>query len=106
MKTYSIVGLNHQKSEEFVTLLPVGTEATLVREPQNPFDPNAVAVYIHGRRVGYVPKAQNTVLAKFIDEKGEDFTMAMDSIDNIKAFKSIPAKFIRSPNSGFPMVEV
>jgi hypothetical protein len=31
-------------------------QATLVLEPDNPYDPNAVAVYIAGRKVGYLPR--------------------------------------------------
>lgn len=30
--------------------------ADLVREPDNPHDPKAVAVFIQGRKVGYLPK--------------------------------------------------
>jgi hypothetical protein len=102
MKTYSIVGMNFRKAEDFVKSLPTGIEATLVREPQNPFDANAVAVWINGRHVGYVPKAQNKVLADFIDQQGGK--MALDGA--LIGEKAIPAKFVRSPNSGYPMVEV
>jgi len=28
----------------------------LVREPENPHDPDAVGVYVRGKRIGYVPK--------------------------------------------------
>lgn len=31
-------------------------EADLVPEPDNPHDPNAVAVFIQGRKVGYLPR--------------------------------------------------
>lgn len=34
------------------------TEAVLVREPENPHDPNAVMVQIDGRKVGYLPRAE------------------------------------------------
>lgn len=98
-KSYSIVAINHAKAEEFVKTLVSGVVATLVREPENPFDCNAVAVWVEGRRIGYIPKKQNTVLAQFIDQSG----MAMDSVAGAKG---LPGKFIRSPNSGYPMVEV
>ncbi len=115
MKTYSIVGMNHRGSEDFVKSLPAGVDATLVREPQNPFDANAVAVWIGGRHVGYVPKAQNKVLADFIDETGQRWEtpvvlaedgLSVKTLTGGGALKAIPAKFVRSPNSGYPMVEV
>jgi len=31
--------------------------ADLVFEPTNEFDPNAIAVYMHGPRVGYIPRS-------------------------------------------------
>lgn len=34
----------------------IPTHAILVPEPDNPYDPNAVAVYIDGRKVGHLPR--------------------------------------------------
>jgi hypothetical protein len=34
----------------------IPTQATLVPELDNPYDPNAVAVYIAGRKVGHLPR--------------------------------------------------
>jgi len=34
----------------------IPTQATLVPEPDNPYDPNAVAVYVAGRKVGHLPR--------------------------------------------------
>jgi hypothetical protein len=110
MKTYSIVGMNWLKSEEVVGGLKPGAVVTLAREPTNPVDSNAVAVYADGIKVGYIPKKQNVALANYIDQLGTDWTppapagMAADQAPN--AARSIPAKFTRSPKSGYPMVDV
>lgn len=102
-KQYSIVGTQFTGvSENFMQSLKPGQEALLVREPTNKFDPMAVAVYIGATRIGYIPKKQNGVLAQFIDQKGATVTLAQDSAPS----RTLPAKFVRSPNSGFPMVEV
>lgn len=110
MKTYSIVGMNWQKAEEFVERLQVGTGAVLVREPNNPVDANAVAVWIEGRKVGYVPKKMNVALGQYIDQMGTDWTPPpADGIAQDEAVaprKAIPAKFVRSPTSRYPQVEV
>ena len=107
MKTFSIVGMNHRNAEAFVATLNPGVEATLVREPNNPFDPLAVAVWIDGVHVGYIPKAQNKALAAFIDQTGTDFAVPPMALDEIaQPRRGIPAVFRRSPNSGWPLVEV
>lgn len=112
MKTaYSLVGMNHQKSEEIVRSLAPGAPLTLVREPMNPYDKFAVAVWVGDRRVAYVPGKNNKKLADMIDRLGEPFappagspTMAMDSAPLLG--NSFPAVFKRSPNSGYPQAEV
>lgn len=103
-KNYSIVGIEHRKAEDLVKKLQPGMPAVLVREPNNPFDPLAVAVWVDGKHVGYIPKKQNQALAQFIDQQG-DAQLALDAASTPSG-KSIAATFIRSPNSGFPMVTV
>lgn len=106
MCTYSIVAMNKIGTEEIVKALPVGTPVTLVREPHNVHDRNAVAVWADGRRIGYIPMKQNLVLAQFIDQHPTR-NMAMDSMTGARAdVHAIDAKFVRSPNSGYPQVEV
>jgi hypothetical protein len=102
-KVYSIVGMNFRSSEPFVAALDPGVDVTLVREPENPFDPLAVAVWINGVHVGYIPKKTNQELALRIDREGVEQQMAMDSAGTRK---TIPAKFIRSPNHNYPQVVV
>jgi hypothetical protein len=44
-----------------------GSDYLLIREPDNPADSNAVAVYGRGRRVGYVSTAKAAMLAPLLD---------------------------------------
>jgi hypothetical protein len=101
MPRYSIVGMSHLKTENLVAEMDEGEPVALVREPDNPFDPNAVAVWARNVKVGYVPKATNAVLAGFIDRSGAGPIMGLDSAHT----KFIHAKFVRSPNSRYPQVE-
>ncbi len=39
----------------------------LVREPDNPYDENAIAIYFEGHKIGYVPREDNFVLSNIID---------------------------------------
>ncbi|WP_166784722.1 HIRAN domain-containing protein [Cryobacterium sp. TMT2-14] len=44
----------------------------LIREPRNKHDPNAVAVYGKGRRVGYVSRTKAAMLAPILDPLPQD----------------------------------
>lgn len=107
-KAYSIVASQHiQGADAFIKTLVPGVTAVLIREPQNQYDANAIAVWIEGRKVGYIPKNQNKVLAAFIDDTGVGFDQAqLIAMDQSLTTRAVTAIFTRSPNSSFPMVEV
>jgi HIRAN domain len=90
---YSIVGMQFRPdgTEAMVRALPDGAEVTLVREPTNGFDPNAVQVWVDDKHVGYIPKRENQTLAKTMDEKGK--------------FAEVTGKFTRL-GDGWPAVEI
>lgn len=106
---YALVGMKHRGSEAFVAELPPDEPLTLVREPDNRFDSNAVQVWARGRHVGYVSKDQNANLAKFIDSYGGVVAiMGMDAGGgNVEASrgKSIDAVLHKGSNT-WPLVEV
>ena len=47
------------------TLIP-GAQVSLTAEPENPYDPDAVALYFGEKKLGYVPKAKNTFLSNLL----------------------------------------
>ncbi len=47
--------------------LKVGTELTLKAEPENRFDPYAVAIYFNEKKLGYIPKEKNENISKFLN---------------------------------------
>lgn len=103
-KTLSIVGQKFRGLDPYLAGTETGVECTLVREPDNKFDKNAIQVWIGGQHVGYLPSKQNADVAAFIDRLGFVFSppgMAADAMPN----KAIKATFRRSPNSGFPQAE-
>jgi HIRAN domain len=114
MKQYSIVGQKHRGLDPYLAGTLPGVPVTMVREPKNKYDPNAVMVWIDGKHVGYIPSKTNAPLAAFIDQTGEQLTLentiAMDSalidLASAGASKSITGTFIRSPNSAYPMVQI
>jgi hypothetical protein len=44
-----------------------GDRLTLVREPSNPHDANAIRIEWQGRMLGYVPRRDNADLARQLD---------------------------------------
>lgn len=59
MTTFTIAGVTFSQFHEVRRELLPGTEIQAVPEPDNKFDPNAVALYYQDKKIGYVPR--NTV---------------------------------------------
>jgi HIRAN domain len=62
-----LAGFHYGEAAAVWPLLQVGDALELVREAENPFDPNAVRVEWRGRKLGYVPRRENAALAWGLD---------------------------------------
>ena len=65
-----LAGFRYHEAPLLFPELRTGDRLDLVREPDNPHDPNAVRVEWRGRRLGYVPRRENSALAWAMD-RGE-----------------------------------
>jgi len=65
-----LAGFRYHEAPGLFPELSIGDRLDLVREPDNPHDPNAVGVEWRGRRLGYVPRRENSALAWAMD-RGE-----------------------------------
>ena len=65
-----LAGFTFHEAPAVFAALRADDELTLLREPDNPHDANAVSVYWHERKLGYVPRSQNAALAWAMD-RGE-----------------------------------
>ncbi len=54
----------HLVENEFTTGVPL----ILVREPKNRYDSNAIAIYYKSTKIGFIPMAENTILANMLDQ--------------------------------------
>lgn len=62
-----LAGFRYGEAAALWPMLRQGDALELVREPDNPFDPNAVRVEWRGHKLGYVPKRDNAAIAWGID---------------------------------------
>lgn len=62
-----LAGFQYHAGESVWSWLEPGATLSLVREKDNPFDPNATRVEWRGRKLGYVPAMENTAVAQMLD---------------------------------------
>jgi HIRAN domain len=62
-----LAGFRYGEATEVIPLMRAGDALELVREADNLHDPNAVRVEWRGRKLGYVPRRQNSALAWGLD---------------------------------------
>jgi hypothetical protein len=67
MQRSPLAGFRHYEAREAWPALSVGERLALVREPDNPYDANAVRVEWRGRMLGYVPRRENAAIARHMD---------------------------------------
>lgn len=62
-----LAGIRHYNGGEVLRNLKPGDRLELVREPENPHDANAVRVEWRGVKLGYVPRRDNSAVARQLD---------------------------------------
>lgn len=67
LQSSPLAGFRYYEGKQLWSEIKVGDALQLVRESDNPHDPNAVRVEWQGHKLGYVPRADNEALARFMD---------------------------------------
>jgi hypothetical protein len=62
-----IAGFRHYDGVEIWRRMSVGDRLQLVREPDNPYDSNAIRVSWREHMLGYVPQRDNAAVARQLD---------------------------------------
>jgi len=70
VQSSNLAGFRYHAAADVFGELRVGDVLDLARESDNPHDANAVSLSWHGRKLGYVPRRDNQVLAWSLD-RGE-----------------------------------
>jgi hypothetical protein len=63
-----LAGFQFYQGKALWSEMKVGDALTLAREPDNPYDANAVRVEWRGEKLGYVPRVENADLARHMDQ--------------------------------------
>ena len=74
-----LAGFRYHEAPGLFPELRIGDRLSLVRESDNPHDPNAVRVEWRGRRLGYVPRRENSALAWAMD-RGEPVSARISTL--------------------------
>ena len=64
--SFNIAGFSHYDGIDVINELGLGKNVTLAIEPDNPYDPEAVAILYEGKKLGYIPKDKNSLLSMLI----------------------------------------
>ena len=64
---FHIAGFTYYNGVDVFENLKIGAQLLLKAEPENRFDPNAVAIYYKNEKLGFVPRAENELLRKFLN---------------------------------------
>lgn len=65
-----LAGFQYHEGKQLWDEMKIGDDLTLVREPANPYDANAVRVEWRGHKLGYVPRRENRTVAQHMDRGG------------------------------------
>ncbi len=64
----NVAGFRYYRGEKVWPRIHPGDTITLRREPHNPHDRKAIALYWHDEKLGYIPRADNSVIANLLDQ--------------------------------------
>lgn len=79
IQTSPLAGFQYHHGERLWPYFRAGDALTLVREPMNPYDPNAVRIEWQHHKLGYVPRRENTAISQMLD-RGERLAAAIEQL--------------------------
>ena len=64
----NVAGFRYYEGQRIWSGLDTNRPLILSREPHNPYDDKAIAIYWKSEKLGYIPRENNTVIANIIDQ--------------------------------------
>ena len=65
--SFYIAGFTYYDGIDVFENLKIGKALSLKAEPENRYDPEAVAIYYQDNKLGFVPKNENELIRKFLN---------------------------------------
>ncbi len=79
---FSIAGFTFYDGPVAFKNLEIGSQLKLIYEPENNYDPKAVAIYSEDFKLGYIPRSDNSFVSKLLEMGYENiFETVVQSID-------------------------
>ncbi|PZX11795.1 HIRAN domain-containing protein [Breznakibacter xylanolyticus] len=78
---FNISGFSYYEGPIVFNDLKIGTELRLVYEPDNKYDPKAVAIYFGDEKLGFVPRSDNNEISKLLEMGHDVFETRVQRID-------------------------
>lgn len=92
LMSFPVSGFAYWDGVDIISEVSVGDKLTLQIEPDNPYDPQAVALYYNDTKIGYVPRDMNENLSKLLYYGYDIFETKVSQVDaNEKPYKQISA---------------
>lgn len=80
-KNFQVAGFTYYEGVLVFNKLKIGTKLKLKAEPENKYDPQAVAIYYGEHKLGYVPRHSNYSLSKLLGAGYQLFETRVQHID-------------------------
>jgi hypothetical protein len=61
-----IAGFTYYDGLDVIKYLELGTQVNLKSESDNPYDPNAVAIYYEDTKLGFIPRVKNHTISQLL----------------------------------------
>lgn len=80
-KNFHVAGFSYYEGPLAFKKLDIGTKLKLKAEPDNAYDPRAVAIYYKKKKLGFVPRQCNYSISHFLEAGYNPFEVRVQSID-------------------------
>jgi len=78
---FSISGFTYYEGALAFNQLKIGTALRLEAEPENKYDPRAVAIYYKDHKLGFVPRNENRIIYKLLEIGFSNFDVRVQQLD-------------------------
>jgi len=89
---FCVAGFTYWDGPEVVQQMKVGDKVELKLEDDNPYDPEAVALYYDGRKIGFIPQEKNSEVHQLLYFGHDIFEASICQLD----FEAHPERQVRA----------